>query len=332
MTSKLGSHVRRRVVRAMSAGAFIAASGRLHASAATAGTAAAVAPAPHATPPRRIVTMSWELTETLLALGVAPVGMSLPPWYTQTIVEPPLPAGVADLGLLYQPNFEVLQRLAPDLMIITPGHASIRGALEHIAPTLTLGAYMSDPQPYQSLRRETVELGRALARESHATTLLDATTRYVAGEKARLDAQPAWRASPVIVADAVDDRFVRVYGAGSLFDDLLREMNVANAVHPSKPAGRTAWTMNMAGSALVPVQRLMDAGLASVLLVGPVQPAVRAGLLRNPLWQALPAVRSARLMELPVIAPYGGLISMQRFARAVTTALAQIADGSAQRG
>lgn len=324
MTSRPVSVSRRRALATLSAGAVIAGAGMLRPRVAAASLVS------HSTPPRRIVTMSWPLTETLLALGVAPVGMSLPPWYTQTVVEPPLPAGVADIGLLYQPNFDVLQSLAPDLMIITPGHTSIRGALEHIAPTLTLGAYMSDPQPYRSLRRETVELAQTLAREPRASALLDATTQCIAAEKAKLDAQPAWRASPVIVADAVDDRFLRVYGAGSLFDDLLRGLNVANVAHPQTPPGRAERTMNVAGSALVPVQRLVHAAHASVLLVGPVDPAVRAGLQRNPLWQALPAVRGARVVELPVIASNGGLISMQRFARAVTTALAQIAEGSAR--
>jgi ABC-type Fe3+-hydroxamate transport system substrate-binding protein len=326
MTSKAGSHSRRRVLRALCSSAAMAGAGVLRPYAAAASLTSGSAP-----PPRRIVSMSWELTETLLALGVAPVGMSLPDWYTRTVVEPPLPGGIADIGLLYQPNFEVLQRLAPDVMIVTPGHASIRSALEHIAPTLTLGAYMSDSQPYQSLRLETVKLAKLLACVPRGTSLLDATTHHVAAERSRLDAQPALRASPVIVADAVDDRYLRVYGAGSLFNDLLRELKVANAVHPSTPLGKAAWAMNGAGFALVPVQRLVDVPQASVLLVGPVQPDVRAGLLRNPLWQALPAVRSARVAELPVIAPYGGLVSMQRFTQAVTTALAQIAGGSSRR-
>ncbi|WGS52778.1 ABC transporter substrate-binding protein [Paraburkholderia sp. D15] len=283
--------------------------------------------------------MSWELTETLLALGVAPVGLSLPGWYTRTIAEPPLPAGVTDIGLLYQPNFEVLQQLAPDLMIVTPGHASLRGALQHLAPTLTLGAYMSDPQPYRCLCTETRELARALSRDARAATLIDTTAQTIAAETAKLDAQPGLRAAPVIVAEAVDDRYLRVYGAGSLFDHLLQAMRVSNAAHPDAgahvaPSASTAsasWNTNSAGFALVPVQRLIEVAQAGILLVGPVQPEVRAGLARNPLWRALPAVRNRRVVELPVIAPYGGLVSMQRFARAVTVALTQIAMGSARR-
>ncbi len=106
--------------------------------------------------------MNWELTETLLALGHVPVGVPLPDWYASTIVAPSLPHGVVDIGLLYQPNFDVLLTLAPDLMIVTSGHASILPALQRIAPTLTLGAYMSDPHPYARLREETVTMASAL--------------------------------------------------------------------------------------------------------------------------------------------------------------------------
>jgi iron complex transport system substrate-binding protein len=38
-------------------------------------------------------------------------------------------------------------------------------------------------------------------------------------------------------------------------------------------------------------------------------------------------VRERRIAVLPVIAPYGGLVSMQRFAQAVATALATIDNG-----
>ena len=274
--------------------------------------------------PHRIVTLNWELTETLLALGVTPIGTPLPDWYRSTIVEPPLPASVANIGLLYQPNFEMLQALAPDLMIITPGHAPAKPWLERLAPTITLGAYMSSDAPYPALLGETTELAARLQRPEHATSLIAATERNTAEIRAQLAARPALLRAPVLVADLVDDRHLRVYARGSLFDEMLQKLAVGNAANPA--TGGSPWSSE-SGFALVPVQRLVEVPQASVLLVGPVAPSARAGLARNAIWQALPVVRERRVAVLPVIAPYGGLVSMQRFAQAVAAALATIDNG-----
>jgi iron complex transport system substrate-binding protein len=279
--------------------------------------------------PRRIVVMNWELTETLLALGRSPVGIPLPNWYTSTIVEPPLPRGVADTGLLYQPNFEMLLALAPDLLIVTPGHAPILPALQRIAPTLTLGAYMSEPHPYARLCDETRTMARVFDADMRARALIDGTAQNTQAVRQRLELHPERTHAPVIVADAIDDRHLRVYAAGSLFDEMLQGIGIVNAVNPpaSADSATARWTANAAGSALVPLQRLTELPHASVLLVGPLQPDVRTALIANPLWRALPAVRERRVALLPVIAPYGGLVSMQRFATAVEAALDTIATG-----
>ncbi|MFT4065909.1 ABC transporter substrate-binding protein [Paraburkholderia sp.] len=274
--------------------------------------------------PRRVVTMNWELTETLLALGVVPVGTSLPDWYRATIVEPPLPPGVADIGLLYQPNFDVLRMLDPDLFVITIDHAPAKPALERLAPTITLGAYMSSPTPLQSLRDETVELAARLQRPARAAALLAEADRTIDAVRARIAARPVLTGAPVIVADLVDDRHLRVYARGSLFDEMLTKLGVVNAAHP--PSGTGAWA-TQAGAALVPLQRIAEVQQASLLLVGPVAAPALAGLERNEIWHALPAVRAGRVARLPVIAPYGGLVSMQRFAHAVHDALDLIAAG-----
>ncbi|MGF6768193.1 ABC-type Fe3+-hydroxamate transport system substrate-binding protein [Paraburkholderia sp. GAS199] len=279
--------------------------------------------------PRRVVTLNWELTETLLALGRAPVGTSLPDWYTSTIVAPPLPPGVADIGLLYQPNFEVLLGLAPDLMIVTPGHAGVLPALQRIAPTLTLGAYMNDPQPYARLCEETRTMANAFDADARAAQLIDSTQRVLTDVRQRIAENANQRRHPVIVADAIDDRHLRVYGSGSLFDAMLRKTDVVNAANPPVSANGVSarWTTNIAGSALVSLPRLMDVPDASVLLVGPLKDDVRAALAASPLWRVLPAARERRVAVLPVIAPYGGLVSMQRFAAAVESALVTIAAG-----
>ncbi|MEX3592562.1 MAG: iron-siderophore ABC transporter substrate-binding protein [Burkholderia sp.] len=274
--------------------------------------------------PKRIVTMNWELTETLLALGVVPIGVTLPDWYRSSIVEPPLPPGITDVGLLYQPNFEVLLTLKPDLLVLTPGHAPALDILQRIAPTIIMSQYMTSAQPYLDLCNETRKLAARVGRPQRAVELVAEAARTTETVRSGLAARPALLGKSVIVADLVDDRHLRVYGQGSLFDEMLGKLGVRNAAHPR--AGGPIWR-TQAGYSLVPLQRLAEIPEASVLLVGPVKVPARAGLAGNVIWHALPAVRERRVAALPVIAPYGGLVSMQRFVRAIAAALATIEAG-----
>ncbi|WP_061179541.1 ABC transporter substrate-binding protein [Caballeronia pedi] len=261
--------------------------------------------------------MNWELTETLLALGRAPVGIPLPAWYTNTIAVPPLPSNVADVGLLYPPNFDALLALAPDLLIVTPAHAGLLKPLRRIAPTLTLGAYMTDAHPYASLCAETRTMADALDSRARADALLASTVRVLSDVAARMP-----RGRPVVVADVIDERHLRVYGAGSLFDDVLAKIEMPNAAN-----GHVRWTTNGMGSAVVPLPRLLDIPDADIALTQPLAPDIRAALASSPLWRALPAAREKRVAVLPIIAPYGGLTSMQRFAMAMADARVTIDNG-----
>jgi len=264
--------------------------------------------------PRRIVSMSWELTETLLLLGHVPVGLSLPDWYNSTIVEPRLPDGVVDTGLLYQPNFQVLLELAPDLLLLTPGHAPLLPALARLAPPLTLGAYIGAADPYPALLQDTRAMAAALAEQRRAEQLIDDSEHLFATTRQRLERPRRPRA--VLVADLLDEHHVRLYGPGSLFDALLGKIGVDNAA--SRYDGLT-------GSAVLPLQRLAEVDDCALLL-SPLAPRLSAALRDNRVWQALPVVRQGRVAQLPVIAPYGGLRSLQRFAHAVEHALLILAD------
>ncbi|WP_420994041.1 ABC transporter substrate-binding protein [Cupriavidus sp. 30B13] len=266
--------------------------------------------AAHAAPPR-VVVLSWELAEMLLSLGVTPAGLPAPAWYASSIVAPPLPAGVVDVGLLFQPNFDLLYELRPDLLLVTPAHASARPLYERIAPTLTLGGYMSAPDPVAAMRGELATLAARLGAEDRARTLLAQTGRAVARARQALDAgAPAGGYPAVYVAQAVDERHVRLFGAHSMFDDVLAALGLRNAF-----AG--------ARRAVVALDRLAAAPAAAILWVGPGARQLR----RNPLWRLLPFAQAGRTATLPVIAEGGALVSVQRFARAVADVMRDVHAG-----
>ncbi|RKF38440.1 hypothetical protein BCY88_07050 [Paraburkholderia fungorum] len=267
--------------------------------------------------PSRIVVLSWPLTEMLLSLGVAPVGLPAPVWYTSSIVEPPLPAGIVDVGLLFQPNYDLLYALRPDLMLITPAHASVRASFERIAPTLTLGAYMTDPQPYRAMRGEVLTLGQRLGRTAQAEALLTRTEAAIAQARASL----AGAHAPLCVAQIVDDRHLRVYGAGSMFDEILQSLGLRNAAAEQTAGTRSPLISSGTGASVVELERLAQIPDANLLWIDGGAHGAFAGLQRNPVWRQLPFAQPGRAATLPVISAQGALVSVQRFARAVAHAL-----------
>ncbi|MFM0738773.1 iron-siderophore ABC transporter substrate-binding protein [Paraburkholderia xenovorans] len=294
---------RRRLLRALVAG------GIGGAGLAGVGSVARATAAP-ASVPRRIVVLSWDLTEMLLSLGVTPVGIAAPAWYRSGSVEPPLPGGVVDVGLLFQPNYDLLFELRPDLFIVTPDHASVRAQFERIAPTLTLGRYTTQPRYYETLCGEVLTLGARLGVSAAAQSLIAATTQKIAQARASLDASaPASGYREVYVAQAVDDRHLRVFGAGSMFDEMLLRLGIRNA--------GSAITANRYGFALVELERVAAAPDAQILWVGGISPEASAGLASSRVWQALPFSTPGRTADLPTISPTGASISVQRFVSAV---------------
>ena len=81
------------------------------------------------------------------------------------MVEPPLPDGIADVGMRLEPNLEVVQALAPDLILIAPGLEAVRARLESIAPTLRLQVFTPGKPAFPAAIAETRRLGQLLQRK-----------------------------------------------------------------------------------------------------------------------------------------------------------------------
>src|SRR5690606_22912571 len=74
-----------------------------------------------AAPPERIVALNWAATQSLLLLGISPVGVADKAGYATWVQEPELPEGVANVGTRVAPSLEAIAELKPDL-IVTSTH------------------------------------------------------------------------------------------------------------------------------------------------------------------------------------------------------------------
>lgn len=254
--------------------------------------------------PDRIAVIDWALLETLLAIGITPVAAAELVQYRQTVIEPPLPAGVIDLGLRGALNFEVLRLAAPDLILNSGFHAWADPNLARIAPVLSLSIHRPDAAPYAAAEAATRILGARFDRMAAAEACIAATARAIDVAAEGLAARAGGR--PVFLVSLGDARHVSAFGTDAMFGQVLARMGLANA-----------WTglTRYSGNAPVGIEALAERPDAWIAIIGPTAPDALRGLFRSRLWQALPAVREERVVILDPVNPFGGLPSAARFAR-----------------
>lgn len=268
------------------------------------------------TVPKRVVALDWSLAETMLALGAVPLAVGEAPNYRTWLSEPPLPPQVVDLGLLTEPNLELLVQLAPDLILVGDGQEAAIGRLvERIAPTVALSIYTGSEPPLPRARAVALELARLLGREEEGTALLARADDALALARARLT--PAHRARAVLVFVFSDERHGWVADGNGLFQGVLDELGLTNGWQ-AEPSFWGFTVIGIDGLAAVPDASLVYADFD-------LDHADAA--LHSPLWQALPAVRSGRTGRIPRFWYFGGLPTAVQLAEQIATSVAAMPVG-----
>ncbi len=252
--------------------------------------------------PKKIVALDWTIAETLLALGVIPLGTVSVDAYRQWVAIPLMPKEVVDVGLVSEPNLELLQELSPDLIVGRSQTIASNPLLTKIAPFLQMDIYGGTEGPYGAARRETIRLAGAIGRETDGQALLDAAD--IALQDARNDLH-SYRGTQLLIVSFIDATHVKIYGRNSLFGDVLRQLGLVNAWR----APTDYW-----GMAIVGLADLAAASNATIIYIEPVPHRAQVFLETSPLWKSLSFVRHGRVIGLPVIWTFGGVSSAERFA------------------
>ena len=257
----------------------------------------------------RLAAIDWAMMETAIALGHMPVAACELVRYRQDTAQPQVAPGVTDLGLRGAPNYELLQLARPDVILSSPYYTYYEDRLASIAPVVSLPFYARGeaplPKTLDALSALADTIGDAPAGQA-AHTAADAAL------EARAKALRPLVTRPLCLIEIGDARHLRAFGYDSLFGSTLDRLGLPNG-----------WTGQTEFSFLapVPLERLADFPEATLVVVGPVAPAVRRALSRSVLWRALPAVAGGRVFQLPRVNPFGGAPSALRFAAALQSAL-----------
>ena len=257
----------------------------------------------------RLAAIDWAMLETAAAIGHMPVAVTELIRYRADGGSVDLPEGTIDLGLRGAPNYELLQLARPDMILSSPIYSHYEDRLASIAPVVSLPFYTPDEPPLPKVLAALTALGRAIGDSAAGQT---ARAKAEAALAARADALHPLVTRPLCLVEIGDARHLRAFGFDSLYGSTLDRLGL-----PIAWAGQTEFSF----LAPVPLERLADFPEATLVVIGPVAPAIRRALARSVLWRALPPVREGRVFQLPQLAPYGGAPSALRFAGALQDAL-----------
>ncbi len=257
----------------------------------------------------RIAAIDWAMLETVIALGFMPLAATELIQFRKDAVEPSIPDNVVDLGLRGTPNFELLHLLAPKLLLISPFYTRHQAALERIAPIISLPFYIRGEPPFAKSLTAVTALGERLGRQAQAVAVLADIAARLESHKQAL---ARFTDRPTYLVNVGDARHVRVFGADSMFGDVLSRLGLQNAW-----SDRSRYTF----AAPVPIENLSAVKDARIVVISEIPVEARSGLRNSMIWNSLEPVRAGRVLMLDNINPYGGVLAGMRFARLLQDAL-----------
>lgn len=264
-------------------------------------------------PPEKVIALDWALTETVLSLGVNPIGVADVQGYQSWVKKPELNDFAMDVGSRREPNLELITELKPDVILISQHMLSMYEKLNAIAPTLVYTVYSNKKMPLVSAKEITLQLGKLLNKEQLAQDVIVKTEQRLSdnGDKIR---RIQSNNKPLLFIRFINDKTVRVHSEGSLAQATIDEMRLVNAWQE---------VTNMWGFTTAGFEALAQHQQSNVLIFGPLKEAEKEQLTQSALWQAMAFTRSNLVYELPAIWTFGGLISAQRFSDNITQQLTQ---------
>ncbi|MEQ1407030.1 ABC transporter substrate-binding protein [Neorhizobium sp. Rsf11] len=280
-------------------------------------SAAALAPFGLAAPARaaspaplpKVASLDYGLASTLMNLGITPTAIvSLADW-DKWVIEPEIPAGVADLGNGWEINFEVLAMLKPDLILTTPYLDALKPRLETMGKVLRLEIYdASGGAVLSKAYAATRALAQAVDRVAEGDAFLARADIFFDDCRKRL---ALIGAPPVVLMGFLDARHARVYATPGLYDNVLSRIGVKNAW---KGQGNY-WGFETIG--IEDLARVTDPR-ARLIAFEPVPGDVLPKLAESPLWKALPISQPGRFSVIPGALMFGMVNDAMRFARLLT--------------
>lgn len=262
-------------------------------------------------PARKVVALEWAEAETLVSLGVMPVGVADTKGYATWVTAAKLDANVKDVGTRSEPSVDSIVALQPDLIVMEAERgAALVGQLEQSVPVLvTKGSDAKDN--IGRLKSDVNMIAQATGRTAEAEKLLaDLDAALADGKKKIADAGAAgqqfvfadgWREGSTIS--------IRTFGQGSLVSQLGIQLGLKNAW-----TGPTDEVWGLGQTDVEGMTVLKGQDLHFFYNASDGDDVFVDGLAGNAIWKSLPFVQQNKLHKMPDgIWTFGGPASAKQY-------------------
>ncbi|MGO2007016.1 MULTISPECIES: ABC transporter substrate-binding protein [Halomonadaceae] len=263
----------------------------------------------NASSPPSTIALSWTTTETLVAIGAPPIGMSVRDNYERWGSIRSLPEDTVEVGISFQPNLELITSMHPDIILSDSVFAVFDDKLSGIYDTYRFTIYQEDVDRWNELTNFTRKVSTAIMQPGAGEMYITEIENKIEDLKNRIR---EWN-EPLLIIRALDSHHVRVYGKNSLVQAALDRLGLSNAWQ--EPT-------NQKGFSIIGVEELIDIDARLVIVEGPQLSGNMATQLSDRgLWQYVPSIREDNLITVPPFWVFGALPSALRFAESLVEAL-----------
>ncbi|RFU88502.1 iron-siderophore ABC transporter substrate-binding protein [Streptomyces triticagri] len=270
-------------------------------------------------PAKRVVATEWNEVESLVTLGVDPVGVADVKGYTAWDTAAPLKNKPTDIGTRGEPSVDTVAKLKPDVILASSDLSDAAvSQLSKAAPVIVTKS--ADATRQIDRMKDNLELiAKATGTEDKATSEIEAFDKKLAdGRKKLKDA--GLEGEQVAVADGWKEGnqvSVRPFVKGSLLTDVNTELGLKS---PWKVKGDKAY-----GLGATDVEGLTKVGDAQFVYIANASDGgdpFADGLKDNAVWKSLPFVKNDKVHRLPDgIWMFGATASMTQYVDALVGAL-----------
>ncbi|HII4329075.1 TPA: iron-siderophore ABC transporter substrate-binding protein [Vibrio parahaemolyticus] len=263
--------------------------------------------------PQRVVVLNWDILEQVLALDIEPIAAPNLPGYRQWVVNPYAPESIEDIGTRAEPNLEKIASWKPDVILAASPQQDLIPLLRQIAPVVYLPNFSQNEAAAQTAIKHFRTLGALFDKQELAEQKL---AKLNDSFKQLRDKIRQHYSAPldVLVMRFSTPNSVLLSTENSTTDYVVEQLGLTK---PIKVSAR-AWGIKQDR-----INRLQNLEQSFVLYVQPFPQESK--LNSSPLWQAMPFVKKQRVNSVRAVWAYGGAMSLQYMAEAITDSLIELA-------
>jgi ABC-type Fe3+-hydroxamate transport system substrate-binding protein len=275
--------------------------------------------------PQRVIPLDTVAVEVLLSLGIEPVGAASleehKNWSPEISTKWP---DVTDVGETWEPNFEVMAQLEPDLIIgMQSAHSEMYDELSDIAPTILLDNWPPEDGPtmLEAVEQNTMMIADILDRHDDGVAFLENFNAKLDQNERKLEATNLNGAKFILADVSVfeGDPRLRLYVPNAQGSETLERMGLENVVTPPEEFER----FGSIDSSLEALATLDEPDLHFIYMQIPGEDPLTDPNYwgDSPVWKNLQFVKEGQVYPVGSINMFRGVLMLEKLADKATEAL-----------